>query len=77
LIIEFFPEEFIESIYLSNLNMTPFNLKIVFIISVTLLRSLKIIKSLPVIILLLRPSLNESLLKLCKFLEFALISDKF
>jgi hypothetical protein len=60
---EFFSEEFIGSIYLSNLNIIPFNLEMVLMVPVASLRSPKIIKSLSVIALLPRPSLSESLFK--------------
>jgi hypothetical protein len=54
------------SIYLSNLDIIPFNLRIISVAPVAPLGSPKIIESLSVMAFLLRPSLSESLFKLCK-----------
>jgi hypothetical protein len=54
------------SIYLSNLDITPFNLRIISVAPVAPLGSPKIIESLSVMAFLPRPSLSESLFKSCK-----------
>jgi len=53
-------------IYLSKLNITPFNLKMVPVTPVISLKNPKIIESLPVVTLLSKLSLGESLPKSCE-----------
>jgi len=54
-------------IYLSNLNIIPSNLEVVFMSPVAPLGSPEIIKSFFIMAFRLRPSLSESLSKSCEF----------